>query len=83
MTYSYDKIPNWAFDDRSFTLVIGESTGVSKLYMETSVVCISFVLFIYLLIYLFILFLFIYLAIWLLSFCFLFTVFCLFVCYCY
>lgn len=37
VTYSYDKVPNWAFDDRSFTLVIGESSGVSKIYMETSV----------------------------------------------
>jgi len=40
--HSFDKVPNWAFDEVSFTLVIGEGTSISKLYMETSVVRIGF-----------------------------------------
>jgi hypothetical protein len=36
--FSFDKVPNWAFDEYSFTLVIGEGSSLSKLYMETSVV---------------------------------------------
>ncbi|XP_053403510.1 myosin-VIIa-like isoform X2 [Mercenaria mercenaria] len=35
--FSFDKVPNWAFDDYSFTLVIGEGSSLSKLYMETTV----------------------------------------------
>ncbi|XP_060579063.1 unconventional myosin-VIIa-like isoform X3 [Ruditapes philippinarum] len=35
--FSFDKVPNWAFDEYSFTLVIGEGSSLSKLYMETSV----------------------------------------------
>lgn len=38
--HSFDKVPNWAFDEYSFTLVIGgESSSINKIYMETSVVC--------------------------------------------
>jgi len=38
--HSFDKVPNWAFDEYSFTLVIGgEGSSITKLYMETSVVC--------------------------------------------
>ncbi|KAL4220589.1 hypothetical protein ACF0H5_020986 [Mactra antiquata] len=35
--YSFDKIPNWAFDEFSFTLVIGEGSSINKIYMETTV----------------------------------------------
>ncbi|XP_052216841.1 myosin-VIIa-like isoform X3 [Dreissena polymorpha] len=35
--HSFDKIPNWAFDEHSFTLVIGEGSSTSKIYMETTV----------------------------------------------
>ncbi|XP_052784094.1 myosin-VIIa-like isoform X2 [Mya arenaria] len=35
--HSFDKVPNWAFDEYSFTLVIGEGSSISKIYMETSV----------------------------------------------
>ena len=38
MTYSFDKVPNWAFDEYSFTLVIGEGSSITKIYMETTVV---------------------------------------------
>ncbi|KAK3095857.1 hypothetical protein FSP39_020064 [Pinctada imbricata] len=34
--YPYNKIPNWAFDEQSFTLVIGEGSSANKLYLETN-----------------------------------------------
>jgi len=37
VTYSFDKVPNWAFDDFSFTLVVAEGAGINKIYAETSV----------------------------------------------
>ena len=35
--YGYNKIPNWAYDETSFTLVVGESSSAIKIYMETNV----------------------------------------------
>lgn len=35
--YGYNKIPNWAYDENSFTLVVGESSNAIKIYMETNV----------------------------------------------
>ncbi|XP_021365755.1 myosin-VIIa-like isoform X3 [Mizuhopecten yessoensis] len=35
--YEYGKIPNWAFDEFSFTLVVGESSNATKIFFETSV----------------------------------------------
>lgn len=35
--YNYNKIPNWAYDDHTFTLVIGESSNAVKILMETKV----------------------------------------------
>lgn len=31
-------VPNWAFDDLSFTLIVAESGKVTKLFLETTVV---------------------------------------------
>ncbi|KAL3846912.1 hypothetical protein ACJMK2_017860 [Sinanodonta woodiana] len=36
-TYGYDKIPNWAFDEHSFTLVVGENQNLTKIHFETNV----------------------------------------------
>ncbi|XP_071159111.1 myosin-VIIa-like isoform X2 [Mytilus edulis] len=35
--YGYNKIPNWAYDENSFTLVVGESSSAVKIYLETNV----------------------------------------------
>ena len=40
--YGYNKIPNWAYDETSFTLVVGESSAAIKIYMETNVVSVKF-----------------------------------------
>ena len=37
-TYEFTKIPNWAYDEHSFTLIIMGNSGTSKLLLETSVV---------------------------------------------
>ncbi|XP_022288159.2 myosin-VIIa-like [Crassostrea virginica] len=34
--YDYSQIPNWAFDEQSFTLVVGEGPNSTKIYMETN-----------------------------------------------
>ncbi|XP_060074102.1 myosin-VIIa-like [Ylistrum balloti] len=36
-SYDYGKIPNWAYDEYSFTLVVGESSNATKIFFETSV----------------------------------------------
>ncbi|XP_033759791.1 myosin-VIIa-like isoform X2 [Pecten maximus] len=36
-SYEYGKIPNWAYDEFSFTLVVGESSNATKIFFETSV----------------------------------------------
>ncbi|CAG5121799.1 unnamed protein product [Candidula unifasciata] len=36
-TYKFESIPNWAYDDRSFTLIVVESGKSTKLLMETTV----------------------------------------------
>ncbi|KAL5003971.1 hypothetical protein ScPMuIL_017427 [Solemya velum] len=37
VTFQFNKIPNWAFDGRSFTLVVGETNNSQKIYLETNV----------------------------------------------
>ncbi|XP_059160683.1 myosin-VIIa-like isoform X2 [Physella acuta] len=36
-TYNFDIIPNWAYDENSFTLIVGEGNSTIKLFMETKV----------------------------------------------
>lgn len=40
--YEYSQIPNWAYDEQSFTLVIGDGPNATKIYMETNLVNIYF-----------------------------------------
>lgn len=40
--YEYSQIPNWAYDEQSFTLVIGDGPNATKIYMETNLVSIYF-----------------------------------------
>ena len=37
-THEFTKIPNWAYDEHSFTLIIMGNSGTSKLLLETNVV---------------------------------------------
>uniref|UniRef100_A0A8W8IV66 Myosin-VIIa n=2 Tax=Magallana gigas TaxID=29159 RepID=A0A8W8IV66_MAGGI len=34
--YEYSQIPNWAYDEQSFTLVVGDGPNATKIYMETN-----------------------------------------------
>ncbi|XP_048747216.2 myosin-VIIa-like isoform X2 [Ostrea edulis] len=34
--YEYSQIPNWAYDEQSFTLIVGEGANSTKVYMETN-----------------------------------------------
>ncbi|XP_062566068.1 myosin-VIIa-like [Saccostrea cucullata] len=34
--YEYSEIPNWAYDEQSFTLIVGEGQSSNKIYMETN-----------------------------------------------
>lgn len=40
--YEYSQIPNWAYDEQSFNLVIGDGPNATKIYMETNLVNIYF-----------------------------------------
>uniref|UniRef100_A0A2C9M6J3 MyTH4 domain-containing protein n=1 Tax=Biomphalaria glabrata TaxID=6526 RepID=A0A2C9M6J3_BIOGL len=36
-SYNYDQIPNWAYDEQSFTLIVVEGSSTNKILLETKV----------------------------------------------
>ncbi|KAK0066699.1 myosin-VIIa [Biomphalaria pfeifferi] len=36
-SYNYDQIPNWAYDEHSFTLIVVEGSSTNKILLETKV----------------------------------------------
>lgn len=44
-THDFMKIPNWAYDEHSFTLIVLGNGGATRLLFETSVVCVILNLF--------------------------------------
>lgn len=43
--YEFSKIPNWAFDDNSFTFIVMDNGITTKILLETTVVSVILSLF--------------------------------------